>query len=65
MTKEEFESRFDQAWDFALSSDEIESLAKESANSQNELLTVAHFLMSHQKNAVKSVLKAFLLTDSQ
>lgn len=65
VTNEEFESRFNSAWNNAMSPDEIETLAKESANSQEPLLTAIYFLMNHQKAAVKSVLEEFLLNDSQ
>ena len=63
MTKEDFDTRFSNAWSSAMSPDEIETLAKESAASEEPLLTAIHFLMNHQKAAVKSVLKEFHLND--
>lgn len=65
MKADDFESRFEKAWASSMNAEEINALCAEASKSQDPVIAAAKILISYQKNALKSVLKEFLLDDPQ
>lgn len=65
MNAQEFESKFEKAWSSSMNIDEINSLCSEAGKNADPVSTAVKILMIYQKNALKSVLKEFLLDGQQ